>query len=236
MHGLSAAALLDLWEDGAARPPARRALALVTAAGGAREDDAATVPIARRDAALLELRRLQLGDAIDATVRCPECDEALDVALDAGALAAPVPEDELELAAGGFEVAFRLPATADVEAAAASGDDVRAAVLGRCISAARAGDRDVTPADLPEEVLAAVEDAMETAHGAATVSLTCAGCGHEWTERLDVASFVWEEIAALARRVTADVHVLASAYGWSEADILALGPARRRLYVEVVTA
>jgi hypothetical protein len=235
MHGLSAAGLLDVWEEGAARAPARRALALVAAAGGVREQEALSFPVARRDAALLELRRLQLGDAMDATVCCPECGEVLDVALDAAAVAAPVTEDELQLTAAGYEVEFRLPATADVEAAAAS-DDVRGAVLGRCILAARSHGDAVAPADLPGEVLTAVEDAMEASDTASAAALTCAACGYEWAERLDVAAFVWEEIAALARRVTADVHVLASAYGWSEADILGLRPARRRLYVEVVNA
>jgi hypothetical protein len=30
------------------------------------------------------------------------------------------------------------------------------------------------------------------------------------------------------------VHVIASAYGWSERDILAMSAARRRLYLDVI--
>lgn len=235
MQGLSAARLLDAWEDGVARPPARRALTLVAAGEGVHDAEILTLPLVQRDAALLELRRLQLGDSMDATVDCPACDETLDVALDAAALVAPVPEGELELSTGGHDVAFKLPATSDLEIAAAA-VEVRTALLERCIQWARADGNTIAAADLPSHVLTAVEDAMEAADGAATAALVCASCGHEWTERVDVASFVWEEIAALARRVTADVHVLASAYGWSEGDILALTPERRRLYVEVVTA
>jgi hypothetical protein len=33
-----------------------------------------------------------------------------------------------------------------------------------------------------------------------------------------------------------DVHALASAYGWSEREILALSDTRRRLYLEMVSA
>jgi hypothetical protein len=33
-----------------------------------------------------------------------------------------------------------------------------------------------------------------------------------------------------------EVHVLASANGWSEAEILALSPQRRQRYLEIVTA
>jgi hypothetical protein len=33
-----------------------------------------------------------------------------------------------------------------------------------------------------------------------------------------------------------DVHTLASAYGWSESEILSLNPARREFYLEMVRA
>ena len=38
---------------------------------------------------------------------------------------------------------------------------------------------------------------------------------------------------AWARRTLRDVHVLARAYGWREADVLALSPTRRQIYVEL---
>ena len=39
-----------------------------------------------------------------------------------------------------------------------------------------------------------------------------------------------------AKRLLMDVHLLARAYGWSEAEVLALSPARRRFYLEMVEA
>jgi hypothetical protein len=36
-----------------------------------------------------------------------------------------------------------------------------------------------------------------------------------------------------ARRLLYDVHALASAYGWSEDEVLAVSPARRRCYLEM---
>ncbi len=44
---------------------------------------------------------------------------------------------------------------------------------------------------------------------------------------------LWSEVESWAWRTLFDVHVLASAYGWSEAAVLALGP-RRDLYLELV--
>jgi hypothetical protein len=50
----------------------------------------------------------------------------------------------------------------------------------------------------------------------------------------DVGSFVWTEFSVWAQKRLEEVHLLASAYGWSEAEILELSPVRRRYYVEAV--
>jgi hypothetical protein len=68
------------------------------------------------------------------------------------------------------------------------------------------------------------------------LKLRCAVCSHEWQEPLDIADYLWSEIEARARRLLIEVHSLASAYGWSEADILALSEPRRRLYLDMVQA
>jgi hypothetical protein len=41
---------------------------------------------------------------------------------------------------------------------------------------------------------------------------------------------------ARARRLLIEVHSLASAYGWSETDILSMSEPRRALYLEMVQA
>ena len=43
------------------------------------------------------------------------------------------------------------------------------------------------------------------------------------------------EVAAAARRLMADIHELASAYGWSEAAIVSMSTARRAAYLEMLT-
>ena len=48
---------------------------------------------------------------------------------------------------------------------------------------------------------------------------------------LDIGSFVWAEIESRARRVLGEVHALASAYGWSEAETLSLSAVRRASYL-----
>jgi hypothetical protein len=47
-------------------------------------------------------------------------------------------------------------------------------------------------------------------------------------------SFFWREIQSAARRIVLEVDALARSYGWSEAEILNMTPARRQLYLEMV--
>jgi len=50
----------------------------------------------------------------------------------------------------------------------------------------------------------------------------------------DILTYLWSEIEDWAQRLLLEVHTLALAYGWSERDILAMSPRRRRLYLEMV--
>jgi hypothetical protein len=50
----------------------------------------------------------------------------------------------------------------------------------------------------------------------------------------DMLAYFWSEIQMGARRLLREIHVLASAYGWRESEILTLSAARRRAYLELV--
>jgi hypothetical protein len=62
----------------------------------------------------------------------------------------------------------------------------------------------------------------------------CPACGAAVEALFDVAGFVVAELRFHSAGVYADVDVLAAAYGWDEAAILALPGARRRRYAELV--
>ena len=47
---------------------------------------------------------------------------------------------------------------------------------------------------------------------------------------------LWAEISARAQHLLREVHLLASAYGWSEQQILELSPTRRASYLRMVSA
>ena len=54
-------------------------------------------------------------------------------------------------------------------------------------------------------------------------------------DSLEIAGFFWAELSTQARRLLGEVHTIASAYGWREAEILALSARRRHYYLELIS-
>ena len=52
--------------------------------------------------------------------------------------------------------------------------------------------------------------------------------------QLDIRAVLWAEVEAWANELLHDVHALASAYGWSESDVVRLSPWRREWYRQAV--
>jgi hypothetical protein len=66
------------------------------------------------------------------------------------------------------------------------------------------------------------------------LTLRCPACDNEWIATLDIATFLWTEIEARAKRILSEIHALASQYGWTEKEILSLSEQRRALYMGMV--
>jgi hypothetical protein len=71
--------------------------------------------------------------------------------------------------------------------------------------------------------------------GAVDLVVHCPACELSATLPLDIGALLWAEIQERAAGLVRDVHVLASSYGWTEADVLALSPDRRASYLVLVT-
>jgi hypothetical protein len=232
-----AARLLDLWQAADGLAPMERSLAL--AAGGAREPAALDrLPLGRLNARLLALHVELGGRLLEATASCPACGELAEFSLDAAALAAGAVEvAPAPLQVGAFVVSWRSPECGDVVAAAAAGD-VRAAervLLSRCVTSATGPDGGVGGAELPAPVREAVARAMAAADPLAEVlaEVACPACGTGFVADLDVAEFAWTVLRARAWSLLRDVAALGRAYGWTEADVVALGDRRRAAYLEL---
>ncbi|WP_344874854.1 hypothetical protein [Allokutzneria multivorans] len=219
--------LLSLWERGCSLTAAGRALVLAES-GGADRGTAGDLPLGRRDAILLSLHESWFGERLRCSVTCPSCQGRLETEVSTVDLRVPAGTGG-PVTAAGVELDVRPVSTADLLAAAD-----RRALLVRCVRSARKGERAVPPSELPEEALDAVAAALPDLDPQADVSLgmSCASCEHEWGAPFDIAGYLWAVLDAHARRLLYEIHELATAYGWTEREVLSVGPARRRFYLE----
>lgn len=228
---LTEAALLDLWEAGEACQSLDRALLMLWASGSADADDPlADWSIGARDAALLQARRRLFGAQLPATADCPACAQRMAFDLDLDALAAQatpaVRDAQVHCRAG----RFRLPTSRDL-AQAIGAAQPRLALAARC--RIDGGD-----APLDEAALDELDAAYAAADPAAQIdiALQCAACGNAFAALFDVADCLWSDVAGTARQTLDEVHLLAGAYGWSEAEVLAVPHVRRQHYLQRVAA
>lgn len=240
MHPLTAQELLQVWEQGSAQTPVGQALALLAAAAPEiPREQLMALPIGQRDGYLLTLREWTFGPHIDSVAHCPQCGEILELNFKVDEIRVPptLEAAPLHLEAVGYQVHYRLPNSQDLDLVGTCQDPAIAQklLLDRCLLEVVAPEV-AAPDDLPPGVIAAVLAAMAEHDPQANVelALTCPTCQHAWTAAFDIVTFFWQEITTWARQLLWDIHQLARAYGWSEAEILALSSWRRQLYLEMV--
>lgn len=225
-------ATLAIWESGRCQDPLERAVTLLAGATGSSREDAAHVDVGTRDVQLARLLASLTGDLVWACAPCG-CGEMLDVAVDVAAVAAlPVhpPGTVLTAGTGPQPMTVRLPTTGDLQALVGLDPQrARRLLLARCVHPLNA--------DLPAEIDALVDAALESASpaGAVEVLVRCAGCDVERETALDVPALLWAEVEARALALLEEVHVLAVAYGWTEPEVLALPAQRRATYLQLAT-
>jgi hypothetical protein len=235
MPPLSSAALLAVWESVSARSAAERALSLLaTGEPHTPVEQLARLSVGQRDVRLFELRAATFGERLEIVGTCPECASPFELETRVRELLVderrePGPVAEIEV--DDVRLTFRLPDSTDLAAAARAASAPRL-LFERCVV-----DSPVAVEELPETIVRAVGDRMRELDPQAEVELvlTCPACGHRWRDLFDIASYFWTEIEAVALRLLQEVHVLARAYAWSEADILAMTPRRRRFYLDMAT-
>ena len=219
MPHLSAAGTLDLWQEAEGRDPVGRSLAMAAAVSGRPLEELSALPIGRRDALLLELHA---GETLDATSACPACGEQAEFSVETAALLARAQDAK--------RTDWRPPDSNDILAAAAAGDAEAAerVLLERCAGSA----------DLSSEERAAVVAALAEADPLAEVlvDVSCPACGEKFVADLDIGAFVWAGVRGRAQRLLLEVDALARVYGWTEAEVLALGERRRVAYLRLAEA
>jgi hypothetical protein len=234
MRPLSNLDYLNLWERGSRLHALDQVLlALGAALPEASYESLADWPLGRRNRALAELRCACFGSRLQGWIACTQCGEKLEFEMNCRALAREEvnePSRREPIVVKGHS--FRLPTSRDLARLARDSDPRLAAI--RLMEGCRVQEGE-SPA-WSEEDLEEVGERMALADPMAEIRLTlqCPTCGKEWDETLDIGTFLWAEIEARAKGLLFETHTLASAYGWTEKEILSMSEPRRALYMEMV--
>jgi len=181
-----------------------------------------------RDTLLAMLHRGLWGDRIVSSLTCSACGEMYDLSFALSAL-----QQSLEAArepsspGSGVRVIvdregreYRLPsARAETEAAVVAGAGAYAVLAG-----AIGDDHDPVTLDARLEVLAPIIDV--------DLDAPCAECGHAALVRFDIQTFTLQRLLDEREGILAEVHAIASGYGWSLDEILGLDRTMRRAFAD----
>jgi hypothetical protein len=232
MGSLSNSQLLDLWENGAKLHPLDRGLlALSLTHPQEAAETLADWALGRRNRALLELHARLFGERLQAWSACAACGEKMEISLEWKAfIEGSAAEDTPTIGNN----RFRLLTTRDLAEAGREADIDSAALclVRRCA---------LDPADFQKwssEEIEQLGDRLAAADPLAEIrlALVCPACQVESIETIELTTFLWTEIEARAKALLREVHIIASAYGWTENEILRLSSARRAHYVEMARA
>jgi hypothetical protein len=218
----------------ASGPLVARAIALAARLGG--PDDWGQLTVTDFEVLMLAIRSQTLGEDVDLGLACPGCRARVEIGFRASdyargpaprrpAAVTPDPERPGWYRLG--ETRFRLP-TAEDQAAVAGRADATRALAERCLD----------PPRPQAKARARVERAM--AAMAPEVSRPIAGrcpeCGAAVEAPLHVTRLVIGEMIRDTASLHEEIDLIARAYHWPEAEILALPRARRRAYAERIRA
>ena len=221
-------ALLDLWETMHRRPATERAVTLAAAVEPVVDpSELLEESIGNRDARLATFHRDAIAAAIDATAQCPACDDtvefevSIDQLLDTNGRRASIEP----LVIDGVEVVWRPPTSSDLIAAASAtnAEDAAESIYRACVQSAPASDA----------VRAAVAEAIAAADPLAEVivGLECPECAENFSAEVDVSRHALLGFERQVRSLLRDVDILATRYGWTEAEVLAVPDKRREAYL-----
>jgi hypothetical protein len=224
----------DLETDFAAPRPYVITDVLARCTPGVSADEIWDLPAGQRIAGLLELAALGGMDAFDVDFACPQCGLAVEVTLEIEELlkaARSSPKGLVEVGGEGNHEGnggrYRLPTGRDQQQWLPYASESESLLVQRMLDSLR-----VEGWAPPEVVEAALDQADPLVRP--MVAATCPQCGHSAEREVDVAERALLGLQAQEERLFTGVHLLASRYHWSEAEIFALPARRRERYLDLL--
>jgi hypothetical protein len=244
MRALAGEVLLAAWEDSARTPELQRPLMMLSAALA--DTDPAqlgAVSIAERNLMLLHLHSLSFGPTLRVFGVCPRCGAQLEFAVPVTEMTAHLEgqaADPIAWTEDGRHYQLR-PVTTDDLAATLDAPDLDTAqelLLTRCLQVSPPVGTEQVSLSPAWPASSTVQLRFDQLHSVAEMRCTveCPSCSCREVLDFDIARFLWTEVQSAARRLLGEIHELASAYGWSEHDIVGMSPTRRRAYLELLSA
>jgi hypothetical protein len=209
-----------------------------------------SLTVGDREALLLHLRSITFGDRMPCALTCPSeaCRERMALELFASKLLLvpyACPHDwqdaSFEIDGKQYQVRMRVPNGLDQELLAewartrvTEAEDL---LLRRCVQSVFAESETPLPveemsAELTEKI--ASQMAAWDPQAEILLSLQCPTCGHLFTAELDSGAFFYQELRGHIPYLYREVHQMARSYHWSEAEILAMTPKKRSLYLNLL--
>ena len=194
-------------------------------------------PVGERTAALVRLVTLtEPREHISLSARCVAtgCDELFEFELSWRSLPeCSMDTDPVQVdLADGRAVTLRRPTGADLQrwrdARPASKADALRTMLKSLVMDGQAGPED------EHTVAAALADADPLVDF--TVSCRCPACDRPNEVAVDIEALALARLRSRQRAILDDVHQLASHYGWTEVEVMAVPPARRARYIALIEA
>lgn len=220
--GFIGTSLLDLVAQGERLSFLERAVLLYnTARPDTGQAVAWDLPIGDRDRMVWKTWRQDQGAELEAVSACPECAEAIEFTLPDDFAPPAANQAQALLNVDDGEFTLRFPTTRDLYAAQQGSFKLQ--------------DLIVDDDGAPEVTAAVIETALEAADPGLDIVIThtCPACTAVWDQSFDVTRYVWQDCVRRAGRLLRDIDTIASAYGWPEAEILALSEERRSVYVNM---
>lgn len=218
----STSILLDLWERGGRGHSSLRYVPLLSYLHP--EEDHQRWPLGRRDLELFRCRSLMFGDSISCYLCCDECANEMEFSLSIKAITDKVmpPPETINVEIDGQSQVVNLPTCQDLLEVKS-----REQLLQRCIG---------TGVQFDAANFELVEMAMSEGDPLANlqIGVDCPHCQHQFHAHFDISCYFWDELERWSKTTLKVVHRLASRYGWSERDILAMSAWRRRHYLELI--
>jgi hypothetical protein len=242
MKPLSAVELLAVWERCWATSPTRQALGLLEAAcPELSPEQLQELGIGQRDYRLLLLRSWTFGQQLVCSTRCPHCQEQLELSPTVNDFLQPGTAEAgeiLTVESGSYQVRFRLPNSLDLLLIEheTNPEKRHELLFSRCVQETRFRGQQEVSGRLSKSAVKAVVKQMSRADPLADIQIQiiCPACGCISQVVFDIGAFFWKEIESWVQGILAQVHILASAYGWRENDILGMSSLRRQMYLAMV--